>query len=36
MSIYILIDYVETCLKKGIEPKLTEVKEYKEKYWKDR
>lgn len=35
MSIYILIDFIEVCRKKGIEPKLEDLRAYKNKYWRD-
>lgn len=35
MSIYILLDYVERCKEFGLEPKLSDLKRYKKKYWRD-
>ncbi len=35
MSIYVLIDYVESCQKVGLEPNFQELHKWKEKYWRD-
>lgn len=34
MSIYILLDYVECCRDKGINPTWEQLKQFKKKYWR--
>lgn len=35
MSIYILIDYIESCKEQGEEPSFKELHQFKKKYWRD-
>lgn len=35
MSIYILIDYVKRCRENGIEPELTDLKQFKAIFWRN-
>lgn len=35
MSIYALLEYVEDCMKKKIEPTFEELKEWKKSNWRD-
>ena len=35
MSIYVLEDYILRCREFGLEPKLSDLKRFKEKFWKE-